>query len=298
MVESTFPSTDPAAGRRVARRRVARRRPDGPWGWAVTVPLGLLPPLAVVGLGTYLAFRSMEAVETIPIHELLSTTWLPMNRQFGLLPLLLATLATTLLALTVAIPVGLLTALYLALHAGHRLRAVTDSAVALLGAMPSVVIGLWGMTWIVPRFGNSMASAVLVLALMITPTFTLLAGAALRQVPAEHVEAVRALGAGDDTVALVVARQAAWGLVGAATLAATRGLGEAVAVSMVAGNVGRLPWHLGEGVSTLTTTLVVEFDGATGVHRSALHLGALGVVALIASVSLAGRAWQRKGRSK
>lgn len=293
-MENTFRSDDP---RRTAGRDIAGRRPDDVWGWAVTVLLGLLPALAVVALAGYLAYHSIEAVRTISIHELLSTTWLPSNRQFGLLPLLLATLATTLLALTVAIPVGLLTALYLTLHAGHRPRAVADAAIALLGAMPSVVIGLWGMTWILPRFGNSMASAVLVLALMVTPTFTLLAGAALRQVPAEHVETARALGVSEDIVALVVARHAAWGLVGAATLAATRGLGEAVAVSMVAGNVGRLPWHLSEGISTLTTTLILELDGATGLHRSALHLGTLVVMALISAVSLAGRAWQRKGRS-
>lgn len=261
------------------------------------MPLGLLPPLAVVALAGYLAYQSIAAVRAIPIHDLLSTTWLPLNRQFGLLPLLLATLVTTLLALSVAIPVGLLTALYLALYAGHRPRAVADSAVALLGSMPSVVIGLWGMTWVVPRFGNSLASAVLILAMMVAPTFTLLAGAALRQVPAEHVETARALGVSEDIVALVVARHAAWGLVGAATLAATRGLGEAVAVSMVAGNVGRLPWRLSEGISTLTTTLILELDGATGLHRSALHLGTLVVVALIAVVSLAGRAWQRKGCS-
>ena len=287
-MESTFRSTD---------RQTAGRRPDDVWGWGVTVLLGLLPPLAVVALAGYLAYHSIEAVKAIAIHDLLSTTWLPLNRQFGLLPLLLATLVTTLLALAVAIPVGLLAALYLALSAGHRSRAVADSAVALLGSMPSVVIGLWGMTWVVPHFGNSMASAVLVLAMMITPTFTLLAGAALRQVPAEHVETARALGVSEDMVALVVARHAAWGLVGAATLAATRGLGEAVAVSMVAGNVGRLPWHLREGISTLTTTLILELDGATGLHRSALHLGTLVAVALIAAVSLAGRAWQRRGRA-
>ena len=269
---------------------------DGAWGWAVAIALGLLPPLAVVALGVYLAAESAAALSAIPLGELLSLDWLPLDRRYGLLPLLLATLVTTGLALCLAVPVGLLATLYLALHAGRGLRATADSVIALLGAIPSVVVGLWGMTWIVPRFGNSLASAVLILALMIMPTFTLLAGAALRQVPGEQVEAVRALGAGDDAVAVEVLRQARWGLVGAATLAATRGLGEAVAVSMVAGNVGHLPWNLKVGVSTLTTTLIVEFDGATGLHRSALHLGTLLVVVLIAAVSLLGRYLQRKGR--
>ncbi len=98
----------------------------------------------------------------------------------------------------------------------------------------------------------------------------------------------------DDVAAGVLVRHARWGVFAAATLAATRGLGEAVAVSMVAGNVARLPSSLGGPVATLTTTLIVEFDGATGLHRGALHLAALLVMALIAAVSLAGRAMQRK----
>lgn len=262
-------------------------------GWTLTAGLGLLPPAAVAALAVYLLLGGGEALLEISPGELAASTWLPLDRRFGMLPLVLGTLTTTVLALALAIPVGLAAALFLTLHAGPRLRAFADSAVALLGGMPSVVIGLWGLTWIVPFAGNTLASASLVLALAIAPTFTLLAGAALRQVPADLVEAVRALGVGDDVAAAVLVRHARWGVFAAATLAATRGLGEAVAVSMVAGNVGNLP-SLGGPVATLTTTLIVEFDGATGLHRGALHLAALLVMALIAAVSLAGRAMQRK----
>jgi phosphate transport system permease protein len=248
----------------------------------------------VAALAVYLVAGGAGALRQIPLGELASSTWLPLDERFGMLPLALGTLATTVLALAVAIPVGLAAALFLTLHAGPRLRAFADSAVALLGGLPSVVIGLWGLTWIVPLAGNSLASASLVLALAIVPTFTLLSGAALRQVPADLVEAVRALGVGDDVAAVVLLRHARWGVFAAATLAATRGLGEAVAVSMVAGNVGYLPSSLSRPVATLTTTLIVEFDGSTGLHRGALHLAALAVMALIAAVSLAGRAMQRK----
>lgn len=262
-------------------------------GRALTAGLGILPALAVVGLGTYLVLGGAAALSEIPFSELASTTWLPLAHRFGILPLVLGTAASTALALALAVPVGLLAALYLSLHASARVRAAADSAVALLGAMPSVVLGLWGLTWIVPLAGNSLAAAALVLALMIVPTFTLLAGAALRQVPADLVEAARALGVSEDVVAGVALRHAGWGILAAATLAATRGLGEAVAVSMVAGNVGVFPPSLFEPIATLTTTLIVEFDGATGLHRSALHLAALLVMALVAAVSLAGRAMQR-----
>ncbi len=262
-------------------------------GWGLTAGLGIVPPLAVVALGGYLLATSAAALRTLSPAEMASFTWSPLAGRFGILPLFLGTAASTTLAMALAIPIGLAAALYLTLYAGPRIRPVADSAVALLGSVPSVVVGLWGMTWIVPATGNSLAAAALVLALMITPTFTLLAGAALRQVPAEVPEAVRALGVGEDVAAGVVVRHAGWGIFGAANLAATRSLGEAVAVSMVAGNVGALP-VLDGPIATLTTTLIVEFDGATGVHRSVLHLAALLVMALIAGVSLAGRAMQRK----
>ena len=261
--------------------------------WAATAALGVLPPLAVVALGAYLAASGGAALRQIPFAELSGSTWLPLGHRFGILPLCLGTAASTALAMLIALPVGLAAAVYLALYAGPRMRPLADSALALLGGVPSIVIGLWGMTWIVPRVGHSLGAAALVLALMVTPTFTLLAGAALRQVPAAVPEAVRALGVSEDVAAAEVVRHAAWGIFGAAGLAATRSLGEAVAVSMVAGNVGAWP-TLGGPIATLTSTLIVEFDGATGLHRSALHLAALLVMALIAVISLAGRAMQRR----
>ncbi|MEM7349964.1 MAG: ABC transporter permease subunit [Acidobacteriota bacterium] len=261
--------------------------------WAATGGLGIVPPLAVVALAMYLGASGAAAWRQLPLTELAGTTWLPLGRHFGILPLLLGTAASTALALLIALPIGLTAALYLTLYAGPRIRPVADSGIALLGSVPSIVVGLWGMTWIVPAVGNSLAAATLVLALMITPTFTLLAGAALRQVPADVPEAVRSLGVSEDIAAWTVVRHAGWGIFGAASLAATRSLGEAVAVSMVAGNVGAMPTLSGP-VATLTSTLIVEFDGATGLHRSVLHLSALIVMALIAIISLLGRAMQRR----
>lgn len=278
---------------RTIPRRMMLRRLDPRLGWAVTIVLGLLPPLAVALLGLDLLRGAGGALTSIAWSELAATDWAPGDGSFGLAPLVLGTLLSSVLALVLTLPVGLAAALYLVLHARPVMRTLIDSALALLGGMPSVVIGLWGMSWIVPLAGNSLAAAALVLALMIAPTFTLLSGAALRQVPAADVEALRALGIGDDAIAFELLHRAVWGLLGAATLAATRGLGEAVALSMVAGNVPLLPSALGEPVATLATTLIIELDGATGLHRSALYLAALLAMALITAVSLAGRRLQR-----
>ncbi len=269
------------------------RSPNDILRWGATVPLALLPLVAVLALGVFLAWSGGYFLSHLALPELGTLTWQPLREQFGLTLLLMGTMASTLLALALAVPIGLAAALYLALYASPHHRTLADAAIALLGGIPSVVIGLWSMVWIVPVAGNSLASATLVLALMITPTFALLAGAALRQVPADLVEAVRALGVNEWGTVGVALRQARWGLFGAAILAAARGLGEAVAVSMVAGNVPEWP-SLSAPVATLTTTLIVEFEAAAGLHRHALYFLAFLVMLLISGVSLLGRMMQRR----
>ncbi|ETX05130.1 PstC family ABC transporter permease [Candidatus Entotheonella palauensis] len=261
--------------------------------WSVVVQLGFLPFLAVLALGGFLAWSGSSLLYHLSLPDLATAVWQPLRQQYGLALLLIGTMTSTVLALLIAIPIGLGAALYLALYANATIRTIADACIALLGGIPSVIIGLWGMIWIVPAAGNSLSAAALVLALMITPTFTLLAGAALRQAPADLVEAVRALGVNEWGTAGVVLRHAHWGLLGAAILAAARGLGEAVAVSMVAGNVPNWP-SLPGPIATLTTMLIVEFDGAAGLHRHALYFLACLVMVLISGISLIGRVMQRR----
>ena len=174
------------------------------------------------------------------------------------------------------------------------MRAAANAAIGLLGGIPSVVIGLWAMTWVVPLFGNSWISASVVLALMIVPTINLLSGAALRLVPADLLEASRALGIErrrSSRASRFIMRAGAFS--SAVVLGTSRALGEAVAVSMVAGNVVSWP-SLTRPIATLTTTLIVELDGAAGLHRDALYLLACIVLLAISALSIFGRAAQRK----
>lgn len=261
--------------------------------WGATAFVGALPFLAVLLLGVFLFLNGQPALPSVGAMEALTADWLPFNGNFGVLHLLLGTLATTLGALILSVPLGLGVAYHLALYSDGRQRRVADAAVALLGGLPSVVIGLWGMTWLLPLFGNSYTSATLVLAMMILPTFTLLAGAALRQVPRELVETTRSLGVPEYMVVWTAMRHGMGGLLSAAVLAAGRGLGEAVALSMVAGNVPNFP-SLNGPVSTLTTTLITEYDGSVSNHRSALFLLALMVVVLIAATSIGARLSREK----
>lgn len=176
--------------------------------WGMTVPLALAPLVAVVALAVFLAWSGGQFLGQLSLAALVDVAWQSTREVFGLSLLFLGTVASTMLALGLAVPIGLAASLYLALYASPFHRTLADAAIALLGGIPSVVIGLWSMVWIVPLAGHSLATATLVLTLMITPTFTLLSGAALRQVPADLVEAVRALGVNEWGIAWVVLRQA------------------------------------------------------------------------------------------
>jgi phosphate transport system permease protein len=257
------------------------------------IGLGLLPILAILALAIFLFWNAAGAAAKIGPRELAATEWLPQQGRYGVVRLLSGTLAITALALCLAVPVALSAAAYLSLYAGRKMRAAANAAIGLLGGIPSVVIGLWAMTWIVPLFGNSWVSASLVLVLMIAPTIALLSGPALRLVPADLLEASRALGVGETIVARVAFHHARWGVLGAVVLGTSRALGEAVAVSMVAGNVVSWP-NFARPIATLTTTLIVELDSAAGLHRDALCLLACIVLLAISMLSVFGRAAQRK----
>lgn len=263
------------------------------WCWAGAVGLGLPPIVAIAALLVFLCWNGASALGGVSLRELAGTGWSPQHGGRGVSLLLTGTLAVTALALALAVPVALAAASYLALYAGRSVRVVAGAAIGLLGGMPSVVIGLWGMTWIVPHFGNSWLSASIILALMIVPTITLLSCAALRLVPAELLETSRALGVSEAIATRVAFHHARWGILSAVVLGTSRALGEAVAVSMVAGNVVSWP-ALTRPIATLTTTLIVELDGASGLHRDTLYLLACLALLFIGALSLAGRAAQRK----
>jgi len=240
---------------------------------------------SVLALCVFLVLVSRRAVTEISLGGLISGNWAPAQGEFGVLPLLAGTLATCLIALLLAIPTGLLAAHYLTFHASRRIRRFCDMTIGILASVPSIILGLWGLTWIVPLFGHTLMSASVVLAIMVAPTFALLTAGALRQLPGEFVETLRALPVNEWADAWMCIRTARHGIACAAVLAVSRGVGEAVALSMVAGNLPNWP-HLGEPVSTLATTLIVEFDSSTGLHRSAIFLLALIVMAVITCMSI------------
>lgn len=223
--------------------------------------------------------------------------WFPANGQFNLLPMMWATLAASAGALLIAVPLGVLSAVFSRFYSPGWLVMPLRRVMVLLAGIPSVVYGLWGLTVLVPLIANweppgaSLLGAILILALMILPTVSLTSEAALAAVPASNLLGAAALGLSRKGIVLGVALPAARiGILTGALLAAMRALGETMAVLMVAGNVVQTPISLFDPVRVLTANIALEMSYATGDHRAALFASGLLLMLIVTLLAwLAGR---------
>ena len=239
----------------------------------------------VLCISVYLVISGLPAIREIGLTKFLfGKVWAPTNAttgpQFGILPFLLTSVYGTAGALLLGVPVGLMTAIFLAKAAPPRLAAVIRTAVQLLAGIPSVVYGLVGMIVLVPAIqkgfnlgsGACLLAAIIVLAIMILPSIINVSETALRAVPKEYEEAGLALGATEMETYLRVSLHAARsGVATAVVLGVGRAIGEAMAIIMVAGNVANMPGLL-TPVRFLTTAIASEMSYASvgSLHRNAL----------------------------
>jgi phosphate transport system permease protein len=219
----------------------------------------------VIALGLYL--RARPLLEKQPILKLLlGETWIPSAGEFGLKPFIIGTVWVTAIAVVIAVPLCLLSAIFLAEYAPRRLRDITKPLIDLLAGIPSVVYGVWGVLFVVPfvadklgpfavkhfhklpylsteySAGFSVLAGGIVLAIMIFPVIISVADEVIRAVPHEMREAAYVLGATRfETIRKVVLKKALPGLIAAVVLGVSRALGETMAVLMVAGNVPMSP---------------------------------------------------------
>ncbi len=258
----------------------------------------------VVLIVAFLVAESLPGLARVgPARFVTDPSWHPNAdpASFALVPMIVASLATTAGAILVAAPVGVLAAVFCRFHAPPRVAQVFRGLVELLAGIPSVVYGFWGLVTLVPLVakleppGASLLSGVLVLALMIVPTVTLLAVAALENVPRAHVLGAAALGLSRwTTIRGVVLPWARSGLGIAIVLGTLRAIGETMAVLMVCGNVARVPSSLFDPVRTLTANIALELGYATREHRSVLFVSGLALMAIVvALVGVQGRLARR-----
>lgn len=203
--------------------------------------------------------RSRPILAIKPLTDILfSTSWHPLRGEFGFLPFIMGTLWVTGVAVTIAVPLCILSSIYLAEYAPRVVREWTKPLIDLLAGIPSVVYGLWGILVIVPLIKNHLApvfgnyssgycvlSAGIVLAIMVFPVIVHVSVEVFRSIPYEMREASLTLGATRwQTIKHVVLRKAMPGIIAAVVLGLSRAFGETMAVLMVAGNVARTPSSL------------------------------------------------------
>ncbi len=232
----------------------------------------------VLCISVYLVISGLPAIREIGLTKFLfGKVWAPTNAttgpQFGILPFILTSVYGTAGALLLGVPVGLMTAIFLAKAAPPRLAALIRTAVQLLAGIPSVVYGLVGMIVLVPAIrrafglgsGACLLAAILVLTVMVLPSIINVAETALQAVPREYEEASLALGATETETYFRVSLPAARsGVAAAVVLGVGRAIGEAMAIIMVAGNVANMP-GLFTSVRFLTTGIISGMsDAAVG----------------------------------
>jgi len=214
--------------------------------------------------------------------------WYPLEGQFGMFSMLLASLLVMLIAIFLAAPIGIMCAIFIAYIAPARIQKVYRFAIALLAGMPSVVLGLWGLTVLVPLMnqwsppGLSLLLAGMVLSVMILPTVTLTSLAAFKSLPVTLQQAASALAIRQHIQILKVFIPAASGaIMSGVLLAMARALGETMVVLMVAGNVVQLPSGILEPVRTLTANIALEMAYASDLHRASLFVSGLLLTTLV-----------------
>ena len=234
---------------------------------------GLIAIAFVLFISFYLILSGLPAIRTIGLTEFLfGQTWASTaaEPQFGILPFILTSIYGTAGAILLGVPVGFLTAVFLAKVAPRKVAAVVRPAIDLLAGIPSVVYGLIGMMVLVPAVrelfnlpdGASLFCAIIVLAIMILPSIVSVSETALHAVPKEYEEASLALGATEiETYFRVSVPAAKSGIAASIVMGIGRAIGEAMAVIMVAGNVANMP-SLFSSVRFLTTAVASEMSYA------------------------------------
>lgn len=254
----------------------------------VFLVLGLVTVGFVLLITVYLVLSGIPAIREIGIFKFLfGKEWASTAAEpsYGIMPFILTSVYGTAGAILIGVPIGFLTAVYLAKLAPKQVKAVMESAISLLAGIPSVVYGLVGMIVLVPAIrkifrlpdGASLFAAIIVLAVMILPSIIKVSITALEAVPKEYEDASLALGATSvETYFRVSVPAAKSGIATAVVLGVGRAIGEAMAVMMVAGNVANMPSLFGS-VRFLTTAIASEmsYSADGSLQRQALFSIAL-----------------------
>ena len=227
---------------------------------------------SVGAIALFLFFNAFTTISQIGFLEFIfGMDWYPDEEIFGIFPMIIGSIYVTALAIALGVPIGVLSAVYLAYFCPKGLKKIIMPAVELLGAIPSVVYGFFGLVIVVPLVSNifdgvsgkSILAASLILAIMVLPTIILVSKAAIEALPKSYYEGALALGASPErAVFFAIVPAAKSGILASVILGVGRALGEASAVNMVCGGASGIKISLFDPTSTLTSAMM------SGIHES------------------------------
>jgi phosphate transport system permease protein len=271
----------------------------------------ILTLLAFSAIGLLLLITVFILKEGLPIilktgirDFIFSAKWSPTKGHFGILAMIISSLAVTFGAILMGVPLALACAITLAELCPRRLLVFLKPTIELLAGIPSVVFGFLGVILLVPLIreflggpGLSLLAASIILALMILPTITSISIDAIQAVPLLFKEGALAMGATHwQAIRLVILPAARSGVVTAIILGMARAIGETMAVIMVAGNALMIPHSILDPVRTLTSTIALEMGYSAGNHRTALFATGIVLFIFIMGLNILANTLMRKRR--
>jgi phosphate transport system permease protein len=273
----------------------------------VVMLLGVASFFVLVLITGFIVRESLPALQELGIVQILfGTEWYPRYDDYGILTMVVGSTAVTLLALGLAVPLSIGTAVLLAEVAPPSARRIVRPAIELLVGIPSVVYGLVGLIVLAPAIarlaglgsGSSVLAAGIVLAVMVLPTITSISEDSIRALPRSLKEGSLALGATHwQTIHHVLLPAAKRGIVASIMLGSGRAIGETMAMVMVIGNAPIFPGSLLDPARTLTGNIAVEIAYATGIHQSTLFVTGLVLLVFVMVINSASLiAYRRSGR--
>lgn len=254
----------------------------------------------LIALGLFIKSMPILTKKSI-FHLLLSSSWHPLKGEFGFYPFIIGTLEVTTIAMILAVPVCLLSAIYLSEYAHHRFRELARVIIDIMAAIPSVIYGLWGVIVVVPFIralgkvldtpttGYSLLAGGIILAIMVSPIIISVSVEVLRTVPIQARETALALGTTKwEAIKHVVLRSALHGILSAIVLGFARAFGETIAVLMIVGNVPKVPTSIFGPAYPLPALLANNYGEMMSIplYNSALLLSALILLLIVSAFNI------------
>jgi len=262
--------------------------------------------LSVLLICVFLFTNGIPAFQKIGVlNFLIGTRWAPGNDIYGIAPMIVGTIYVTAGAILVGVPIGIMTAIFMAEFCPEWLYKFLKPAVQLLAGIPSIIYGFFGLVVLVPLFGQlfdvsgkNILTASVLLGIMILPTIVSISESAIRAVPRSYYEGSRSLGAThEEAVFTAVVPASKSGILAGVVLGIGRAVGETMAVIMICGNQPAIPEGILSGARTLTANIVLEMGYAADLHREALIATAVVLFVFILMINFIFSALKRREKA-